>query len=255
MSSLLRTLFLLALPFATLQTQVKPGTDLQIVPFNTLPLCAQSCGPLFDVAYSCIPPAKPAADTSCFCKDPRTTAVGTAGAGNTCATACTVAADLTAVQSWYSKLCASGGTTPTNPDGGSTGGTDGSNTGSGDETSGNTGGSTGDDTTVATPKKKSWIEGHYQYVIMIVIIVVAIVGGWIAAAFFRKRYLRKRELNYEMRPPTAPWATGHSGPAGPYGGSGFGDGAAGKEAAMMTTPMTAAQVQKEKKRWFVGERT
>lgn len=98
------------------------------------------------------------------------------------------------------------------------------------------------------------IEGHYKYVIMIVIIVVAIVGGWIAAAFFRRRYLRKRELNYEMRPPTAPWATGHSGPTGPYGGGGFGDGS-GKEAAIMTTPMTAAQVKKEKKKWFVNERT
>lgn len=99
------------------------------------------------------------------------------------------------------------------------------------------------------------IDTHYKYVIMIVIIVVAIVGGWIAAAFFRRRYLRKREINYEMRPPTAPWVTGHTGPTGPYGGGGFGEGVAGKEAAMITTPMTAAQVQKEKKRWFVGERT
>lgn len=90
---------------------------------------------------------------------------------------------------------------------------------------------------------------------MIVIIVVAIVGGWIAAAFFRRRYLRKRELNYEMRPPTAPWVAGNSGPTGPYGGGVYGDGAAGKEAAMMTTPMTASQVKKEKKKWFVSERT
>lgn len=87
---------------------------------------------------------------------------------------------------------------------------------------------------------------------MIVIIVVAIVGGWIAAAFFRRRYLRKRELNYEMRPPNQPWVTGHTGPTGPYG---FGESPAGKEAAMMTTPMTAAQVKKEKNKWTVGSRT
>ncbi|OBT70110.1 hypothetical protein VE03_00481 [Pseudogymnoascus sp. 23342-1-I1] len=244
---LLRTLFLLALPLTTLQTTVKPGTDLQIVPFNTLPLCAQSCGPLFDVAYSCIPPATTAASNSCFCKDARTTSVGLTGAANTCSTACTVAADLTAVQTWYNNLCASSGTATT------TTGTVSTETGSTDAGSTDTS-STGDGTT-AVAKKKTWMESHYQYVIMIVIIVVAFVGGWILAAFFRKRYLRKRELNYEMRPPTAPWVTGHSGPAGPYGGGGFGDGAAGKEAAMMTTPMTAAHVRKEKKKWFVSERT
>ncbi|OBT88011.1 hypothetical protein VE02_02920 [Pseudogymnoascus sp. 03VT05] len=252
MSNLLRALFLLALPLATLQTYVKPGTNLDIVPFNTLPLCAQSCGKLYDVAYSCIPPATPSPDTKCFCKDARTTSVGQAGSANVCAAACPVAADLTAIQTWYNGLCASRGTTPTTDTGATTTGS----TGAGSTETGTPGGSTGtDSSTVTTPKKKTWIEAHYQYVIMIVIIVVAIVGGWIAAAFFRRRYLRKRELNYEMRPPTAPWATGHSGPGGPYGAGGFGESGAGKEAAMMTTPMTAAQVKKEKKKWFVSERT
>lgn len=151
MSKLLRTLFLLALPLATLQTDVKPGTDLQIVPFDKLPACAQNCGPLFDVAYSCIPPTKPAADSSCFCKDARTTSVGLAGSANTCATACTVAADLTAVQTWYKSFCASGGTTPTT----TTTGSGSTATGSGDTA--NSGDSTGSDgSTVASPKKKTW---------------------------------------------------------------------------------------------------
>lgn len=155
MSKLLRTLFLLALPLTTLQTKVKPGTDLQIVPFNDLPLCAQSCGPLFDVAYSCIPPAKPAADSSCFCKDARTTSVGQTGAANTCATVCTVAADLTAVQTWYNTFCASGGTTPTTT-GGTTGSTDSGSTDTGSGDTANSGDSTGDGSTATTPKKKTW---------------------------------------------------------------------------------------------------
>ena len=148
MSKLLRTLFLLALPLTTLQTTVKPGTNLDIVPFDKLPACAQNCGPLFDVAYSCIPPATTAPDTSCFCKDARTTSVGVAGSGNTCAAACTVAADLTAVQTWYTGLCASGGTTPTTTGSGTTGSTETGTADSGDSTT--------DDTTVTTPQKKTW---------------------------------------------------------------------------------------------------
>lgn len=146
MSNLLRTLFLLALPLTTLQTELlKPGTNTQIVPFDKLPLCAQSCGPLFDVAYHCIPPATPSPDTSCFCKDSRTTAVGTAGAGNTCASACPVAADLSAVQTWYTKLCASSGTTPTT-----------TGTGSASTGTGSADGTTTGDGAVTSPKKKTW---------------------------------------------------------------------------------------------------
>jgi hypothetical protein len=152
MSNLLRALFLLALPLATLQTTVKPGTNLDIVPFDKLPACAQNCGKLFDVAYSCIPPAKPSPDTSCFCKDALTTSVGQAGTANACAAVCPVAADLTAIQTWYNGLCASGGTTPTvTTTAGTTGSTDSASTGTG------SGGSTTTDSSpVTAPKKKTW---------------------------------------------------------------------------------------------------
>lgn len=43
---------------------------------------------------------------------------------------------------------------------------------------------------------------------MIVILVVAIIGGWIAACYFRRRYLRKREESYEMHQPDTSWITG-----------------------------------------------
>jgi hypothetical protein len=38
---------------------------------------------------------------------------------------------------------------------------------------------------------------------MIVVIAVAIVGGWILASYFRRQYLRKKEKEFEMRPPVA----------------------------------------------------
>ncbi len=39
--------------------------------------------------------------------------------------------------------------------------------------------------------------------VMLVVIFVAIVGGWILACMFRRRYLRKKEKEFEMRPPIA----------------------------------------------------
>lgn len=60
------------------------------------------------------------------------------------------------------------------------------------------------------------IQSHYQWVIMAVILIVAIVGGWIAACIFRKRYLRKRELNFELRAPHQPWV-GTVDNTSPYG--------------------------------------
>ena len=44
---------------------------------------------------------------------------------------------------------------------------------------------------------------HYKWVIMLVIIVVAIVGGWIAACYIRRRHIRRKEKEIEMRPPVA----------------------------------------------------
>lgn len=158
MSKFLRTFLLLALPLTTLATElIDPSTNTQIVPFNTLPACAQKCGKLFDVAYSCIPPKKPAPDTSCFCASADTKAVGQPGAANTCAAVCPVAADLTAIQTWYNGLCASGGTTPTTGDSGSNGGTTGGDTGTGtgDSTGSGDGSTTGDENAVV-PKKKTW---------------------------------------------------------------------------------------------------
>lgn len=47
------------------------------------------------------------------------------------------------------------------------------------------------------------IAGHYGWVIFAVVITLAIVGGWVAAAYFRKRYLRKKEKEVEMRRPVS----------------------------------------------------
>lgn len=83
-----------------------------IVPFSTLPTCATLCGPLYDVQGACSPPHITTINDSCFCSDPRLTAItesGTAWVSGVCPStpgSCTATADLQAIQSWYTSFCA-----------------------------------------------------------------------------------------------------------------------------------------------------
>jgi len=97
---------------------------------------------------------------------------------------------------------------------------------------------------------------------MIIVIVVAIIGLWIGACLLRRRYVRKKEMQYELRPPAIPWAESSTKGAGPYG---FNDGtmdsrAAGKQKGVdpYVSPADARLAsanRTEKKKWVVKERT
>ncbi len=78
---------------------------------------------------------------------------------------------------------------------------------------------------------------------MAVVLTIAIAGSWVAACFFRKRYLAKKSMNYELRPPHQQWV-GASDNTNPFGGDGGANpyGQYGEES-------------KKKTRWIVGERT
>ncbi len=81
-----------------------------LIPFASLPPCAQSCGPLFDVNGACVPPAKPAADVgtygACFCADPRVAPLSTGTVG-VCDAACAATPGaMGSVQSWFTSFCA-----------------------------------------------------------------------------------------------------------------------------------------------------
>jgi hypothetical protein len=94
---------------------------------------------------------------------------------------------------------------------------------------------------------------------MIVVLVVAIVGGWIGACMLRRRYLRKKEINYEMRPPNQPWVAGHT-TRSPYGHD-YEEGVTGKNKEMPTiTALTEDERRRKGKssssgKWIVKERT
>ncbi len=77
-----------------------------IVPFGTLPTCAQLCGPLFDAQGACTPPTIANIDTGCFCKYPSLQPFfsGSSGVCGVVSGACT-GNDLTSIQKWFLGEC------------------------------------------------------------------------------------------------------------------------------------------------------
>ncbi|KAN0122826.1 hypothetical protein V8E51_001152 [Hyaloscypha variabilis] len=233
------TILLLSLLSLTV-SQNSQAADGPIVPFTSvLPACASNCGVLWDVQGKCAPPNIPAVNPTCFCTDTRLTPFddpGTSGVSQVCndAGSCTATADLQAIKNWYDSYCAANK--------GSTGTTTGGSS-SPTSTSGSSAKSAGD----------IWLSTHYKWVIMLVIIVVAIVGGWIAACYIRRRHIRRKEKEIEMRPPVA-WGPhqlqhatgGYSGDGivNPNKGKGIVDGY-NKEVGVAVSPM-----KRESKGWF-----
>lgn len=99
--------------------------DGPIVPFTSvLPVCASSCGNLYNVQGKCSPPNIAAIDLTCFCTDTRLTSLNDGPSGVTAACAdpgsCTTQSDLSAVQSWYVNLCKDNKVSTTTGAGGTT---------------------------------------------------------------------------------------------------------------------------------------
>lgn len=74
---------------------------------------------------------------------------------------------------------------------------------------------------------KNRFSAHVKWVIFLIVIAIAIPAIWIAAIILRRRYIRKKEREIEMRPPVA---------IGPHqvqamsGGYSYGDGVGVAEA-------------------------
>ncbi|RDL40053.1 uncharacterized protein BP5553_00032 [Venustampulla echinocandica] len=194
-------LHLALLPFLTYLSHAQQVADGAIVPFkSSLPACASKCGPLFDVQGACAPPNIPTASSSCFCGDARlaafTTTSGTEGVSSVCgATSCTQASDLQSIKTWYQSFC--------KKDSGSGSGSGTTTTATPGATSTSSGSSTGKSS--IGEGGKSWISTHYQWVIMVAVIFFGLMAIWIGACIWRKRYIRKKERAFEMRPPAVPW--------------------------------------------------
>jgi len=154
---------------------------------------------------------------------------------------CNAQADLQAIKTWFDNFCSTKQVVTTTAAGGAVS----TSTGSSHNSSGGGG--------------NTWLDTHYQWVIMLVVIVVFIVGGWVGAHLLRKRYLRNKEKEIEMRPPVA-W--------GPHqlqassGGYNYGDGVVdanrgGHKKEMGTavvTPADATRGKRESKGWLTKNR-
>jgi len=252
-NSILLTTFL-SLPISLVNGQ--QAADGQIVPFTSvLPSCASQCGKLWDVQGACVPPQTSSVDQNCFCTDTRLTPFlqGTAEVESVCtAASCTSQADLQAIENWYKSYCGKSAATTTSSGSAATGTSSGS-------------GSTGK----GAPKQQNqtWLGTHWKWVVMLVVMVVGITGIWLTACLLRRRYIRKKEKEIEMRPPVA-W--------GPHqmqattGGYRYGDGvveakgarhdAGGhhKEASSrieaVATPADGRKAKRESKGWLTKSR-
>lgn len=95
---------------------------------------------------------------------------------------------------------------------------------------------------------------------MIVVLALAISIGWILACFFRRRYVQRKEREYELRPPAAPWVAGDSHPREPGSNRDSVTIHKGKHkdagAGMFAAPGAARMSEKpNQKKWVVKERT
>jgi len=195
-------------------TTAQQAADGALVPFtSSLPPCASQCGPLYDVQGGCT-------TQSCFCADARLTTLftgGNAAVAAICgAASCTAPADQQRVADWYKSFCPSNagtapGTTAAGAPGATTTAAGNAPTNTGSGTSGGSNANNGNGNGVqGVVQHGSWFSTHWQWVVMLIVIIVAIVGGWVGACIWRRAYLRKKERQYELRPPAIPWA-----PAGP----------------------------------------
>lgn len=113
---------------------------------------------------------------------------------------------------------------------------------------------------------KSWMSTHYGWVIGIVVLAVVIILSWLIACFFRRRYLRKQEREFELRPPAAPWTTGTgvgvvppggvmAGPSGKEGAVGMMKGKSREAEGMFVSRPMGSPRERAGEKWVVKERT
>ena len=160
--------------------------ETTIIPFATLPACAQQCGPLYDANGACVPPAAPTASPSnyaaCFCGNAKVSpfSVGVQGVcgPGVCADN---PANLESIRNWFTNYCKDPSTL----------------------NAGNANGSPANPTSTARLPAAAqgggdWISNHWQWVIFLVVMVVGISGIWIGACIWRRRYLRKKDRQYAL---------------------------------------------------------
>ena len=99
---------------------------------------------------------------------------------------------------------------------------------------------------------------HWKWVVMLVVMVIGLTAIWVGAIILRRRYIRKKEKEFEMRPPVA-WGPHQL--QGMTGGYTYGDGVvdarggASKEAILQVVATPAdSRGKRESKGWLTKDR-
>lgn len=230
---------LLALAQST-TVKVPASIPTTIVPFSTLPLCAQACGPLQDAQGACAGSGLTSSSTSCFCAFQALSPFYTSTLG-VCNDACSGSISgypaepngLMAIQAWFSTFCKSSqATTTAAAGGGQSTSTSSSSASTSTVASGGSSSSAGgtwyviflswpQGRTHVSPNHAFYfnalnyipsdsanistfrLDTHKQWVAMIVVVFFGIAGIWIGAWLLRRRYLKKHDKSFEMKPPAA----------------------------------------------------
>ncbi|EAW08540.1 uncharacterized protein ACLA_032760 [Aspergillus clavatus NRRL 1] len=147
---------------------------LPSAPSASFPQCGLSCPQLNAAADSCLASPDPAhsVHVSCFCQSSLIAQLHNVPDG-TCDDTCTQESDRVLLKTWYNNYCSSGGAAET------------TTTAAVQPAAATTGSSsTGQKAQPDSPAPKSWWDGHYQWVIMVIVLIVAFsviaaVGVWV----------------------------------------------------------------------------
>ncbi|PTU23528.1 hypothetical protein P175DRAFT_0432066 [Aspergillus ochraceoroseus IBT 24754] len=169
----LSTFLYLTLAFSTFAHAV---TLLPSAASDTFPECGLTCTTFTEAETGCVPPAAPVTNqatyVSCFCQSSLLTTFRSSADG-TCDTTCTKESDRKLLQEWYLNYCK----------------TDGSSSDSSSTTSKSSANSSSNSTSAASTADastvpKTWWDGHYQWIIMVIILAIgftaiAVLGVWL----------------------------------------------------------------------------
>ncbi|KAF4155144.1 hypothetical protein CNMCM8927_007157 [Aspergillus lentulus] len=168
--------------FLTTTVLATTDTILPSAASASFPECGLSCPQLQQAADSCLasPEDTHAVHVSCFCQSSLLSQLKTSPDG-TCDSSCTSETDRQLLQAWYTSYCNSGG---------NTGGTSGAATTT--VTSGAAASTSSSSSNAqAQPKEakpKTWWDGHYKWVIMVIVLIIAFSIIAAVATWLKKRH-------------------------------------------------------------------
>ncbi|RHZ46331.1 uncharacterized protein CDV56_103067 [Aspergillus thermomutatus] len=162
--------------FLTTTVLATTDTILPSAASASFPECGLSCSLLQQAADSCLasPDDTHAVHVSCFCQSTLISQLKTSADG-TCDSSCSSESDRQLLKTWYNNYCNSGGATTTS-------------TAADQAAAATTTSTSGSKVQANESKPKTWWDGHYKWVIMVIVLVVAFSIIAAVATWLKKRH-------------------------------------------------------------------